>query len=110
MQAIARNDIEALEESIGRQQELSARLSALAGERTAAPSHSPATPADEDLLSRIRSAAARLQYLNLRYSILLTHSSRFVAIMASLFRSSQGQFQQEASGARNTQHTWSCRI
>jgi hypothetical protein len=107
MQAIVRNDLPELEDSISTQQDLSQQLSALAGElRSEAPSlkepvgHTP-------VMAQIKSAAAELRRLNLRYSILVEHSSRSVAMMASLFNSFRGQIQ-EATGARLKQQTWSC--
>ena len=51
----------------------------------------------------------RLKRLNLRYAILLKYSSRSVALMAALFNSYKGQFQ-EASGTRLKHQTWSCRM
>ncbi|MGB6720815.1 MAG: hypothetical protein WBE72_08485 [Terracidiphilus sp.] len=112
MQAMAHNDLEAIEESIANQQELSRQLNSLADELSApVPERPTATPEsiDPDLMLEIRAAAAELEKLNLRYSILLKHSSRSVALMASLFSSFRGQFQ-EASGARLKQQTWSCQM
>jgi glutamine synthetase adenylyltransferase len=112
MQAIARNDIDALEQSIAKQQEMSSQLGALAdglgacgAERLPFSSDS----IDPDLMTEIREANGELQRLNLRYSILLKHSSRSVALMASLFSSLRGEFR-EASGIRLKQQTWSCQV
>jgi hypothetical protein len=111
MAAIAGNNLEELENSIATQQELSLRLGELA-EHLRAPQ--PAAPAaadsiDEDFRNQIRAANHELQKLNLRYALLLQHSSRSVAMMASLFNSFRGQFQ-EASGARLNHRTWSCQV
>ncbi|HZP04931.1 MAG TPA: hypothetical protein VFB43_08525 [Terracidiphilus sp.] len=116
MQAIAQNDIDALEQSVANQQEMSSQLNHLADDLSS-PAETPLTfssdsidhSIDHDLMHEIRSAAGELQQLNLRYSILLKHSSRSVALMASLFSSFRGEFQ-EASGARLKQQTWSCQM
>jgi hypothetical protein len=112
MQAMAHNDLEKLEESVASQQELSGQLGQAADELGAsAQAHRPfsSDSIDPDLMLEIRAAAGELQKLNLRYSILLKHSSHSVALMASLFRSFQGQFQ-EGSGARLKHQTWSCQM
>lgn len=112
MQAIACNDLEALESSIARQQEKSERLSMLADElgQPPAATHSILQPVDDDLRRQIHDSALRLQQLNLRYSLLLRHSSRSLAMMATLFRSFRGQFQEEDAGTGQKQQTWSCRL
>lgn len=111
MQAIARNDIDALELSIANQQEMSSQLNALAEETKASPAALPfsSDSIDPDLTQQIRAASGELQQLNLRYSILLQHSSRSVALMASLFSSFRGEFK-EASGIRLSRQTWSCQM
>lgn len=112
MQAIADNDLPELEDSIANQQSLSSTLSILAEElRGSAPANrsTPAQSIDGELMGQIHAASAELQKLNLRYSILLQHSSRSVAMMVSLFRSFTGQLQ-EASGAGLKHQTWSCQI
>ncbi len=114
MQAIARNALAEFEESITNQQILSARLSKLADELSAplAPEPNPrhsASTVEDDLMHQIHAASNTLQKLNLRYSILLQHSSRSAALMASLFSSLQGNFQ-EVSGPRSKYQTWSCRM
>jgi hypothetical protein len=112
MQAIALNDIDSLEQSIANQHELSARLSSLA-DQVCAPGRGlrpcSSDSIDPELEIQIRAAARELQQLNLRYSILLRHSSRSVALMASLFSSFRGEFQ-EASGTRMKHQTWSCQM
>jgi len=112
MAAIAGNNIDELEDSVASQQAMSLRLSELADELSAPLSLSRAAGADsidQDLNGQIRAANAQLQKLNLRYSILLKHSSRSVALMASLFNSFRGQFQED-SGARLKHQTWSCQM
>jgi hypothetical protein len=64
---------------------------------------------DNDMTNQIQAASGVLQKLNLRYAALLQHSSRSVALMASLFSSFKGQFQ-EASGPRLKHQTWSCQV
>lgn len=112
MQAIARNALLEFEESIDNQQVLSARLAKLADELCAPLEAQPAiapVAMDEDMMRQIRTADETLQQLNRRYAALLQHSSRSVALMASLFSSFQGQIQ-EASGPRLKHHTWSCQM
>ena len=107
MQAIARNSLTDLEDSIANQQDLSSRLTALAQDRRATSPLSPFTGGEGDLRQEVRAAAGELQKLNLQYSKLIEHSSRSAAQMAALFNSFRGQFQ-EGSGAREKQQTWSC--
>ena len=112
MQAIAQNDVSDLEESIANQQVLSARLSKLANELCVPLEAKPAIShaiLDAGLTQQIRSANETLQNLNQRYAALLQHSSHSVALMASLFNSFKGQFQ-EASGPRLKHQTWSCQM
>jgi DNA anti-recombination protein RmuC len=112
MQAIARNSLAEFEESIAVQQSLSERLTQLAAELSA-PLETPAAgmnaQIDREMTNQIHDASTTLQRLNLRYAALLEHSSRSVALMTSLFRSFQGQFQ-EASGPGLKHQTWSCRM
>jgi hypothetical protein len=112
MQAIARNSLAEFEESVAIQQSLSDRLSELAQELSApleADSLGTEARLDNDMTNLIQSASGTLQKLNLRYAALLEHSSRSVALMASLFSSFKGQFQ-EASGPRLKHQTWSCQM
>lgn len=112
MRAIAGNDLSELEESVANQQEISLELGELADEMriSALTQHAAAIDTIEpDLMREIRDAAGELKRLNLRYSILLKYSSRSVAMMAALFHSFKGQFQ-EGSGARLRHQTWSCRV
>lgn len=112
MDAMARNDLQELEDSVTNQQELSQQLGQLAdelGSSAYASNPVPAEPTDSDLMGEIRTAAGELQRLNFRYSVLLQHSSRSVALMTSLFTSFQGQLR-EASGPRLKQQTWSCQM
>lgn len=108
MQAIARNDLATLEDCITSQQDLSVQLTELAQDRREAPA--PSAPSGEgDLRVEIQAAATELQKLNLRYSILIEHSSRSAAQMAALFNSFRGQFQ-EASGVGDKHQTLSCQV
>jgi phage terminase small subunit len=112
MQAIAHNALSDLEESVANQQVLSAQLGEWAEDLDAPVEASPAssqTRVDEDLMQQIYAANDRLQNLNHRYSMLLKLSSHSVALMASLFSSFKGQFQ-EAPGAGLKHHTWSCQM
>jgi hypothetical protein len=107
MNAIARNDLPELEDSIANQQAVSFALGELAQQlgTPIAPSDFSASP-ENGWSEQIRRAVQELQKLNLRYSLLLQHSSRSAAQMAALFR---GQFQ-EGSGPRSKHQTWSCRV
>jgi hypothetical protein len=112
MQAIAHNALPEFEESVDGQRVLSARLAKLADD-LCRPLEAKAVitraSIDEDMMRQIRTADETLQRLNERYAALLQHSSRSVALMASLFSSFQGQFQ-EASGPRLKHQTWSCQV
>ena len=112
MQAIAHNALPELEESIANQQALSARLGELATDLCVPLEAAPAIASpgiDDRLKLQIRDANGKLQILNRRYAALLQHSSRSVAMMASLFSSFTGQIQ-EASGPRLKHQTWSCQV
>lgn len=109
IEAIAHNNLAELEESIATQQDLSVRLTELAQSRRDAAPPTTTDNIDGDLRGEIQSAAGELQKLNLRYSLLIEHSSRSAAQMAALFRSFRGQFQ-EASGARENHTTLSCQV
>jgi len=112
MQAIAQNRLSDLEDSVANQQTLSNRLGELVHE-LCIPLEADATvfetSTDDDRMRQILTASTALQKLNQRYAALLKHSSRSVALMASLFGSFKGQFQ-EASGPRLKHQTWSCQM
>jgi hypothetical protein len=112
MNAIARNALQDLEESIVNQQALSSRLTLLVNQicvplRTEAATSQP--DIDDEIMGQIRNASNSLQQLNRRYAALLQHSSRAVAQMVALFNSVRGQIQ-EASGSRLKVQTWSCQM
>jgi hypothetical protein len=112
IRAIAHNALSDLEESVASQQIMSARLVALANEISPIMKSSPeVSPSglDAETMQQVRLAGDSLQNLNRRYAALLQHSSRSVALMASLFSSYQGQFK-EASGPRLKHQTWSCQM
>jgi hypothetical protein len=112
MQAIARNALPELEDSIANQQAFSSRLVELADDLCVPLAVIPGMPKggmDEDLMDQIRAADDTLRRLNQQYAALLRHSSRSVALMASLFSSLKGQLQ-EASGPRLKHQTWSCQM
>ena len=112
MQAIAQNRLSDLEDSVANQQMLSSRLGELVCELCVPLEADTAvfqTDTDDDQMRQIFTASAALQKLNQRYAALLKHSSRSVALMASLFSSFKGQFQ-EASGSRLKHQTWSCQM
>jgi murein endopeptidase len=112
MQAISCNALADLEDSVANQQVLSVRLGELANDLCVpleTGSANSQAGIDEDLKHQIGAASDALQKLNQRYAALLRHSSRSVALMASLFSSFQGQFQ-EASGPGSHHKTWSCQM
>lgn len=112
IQAIAGNALSDFEESVDKQQLLSARLADLAKDLCVPLEAQPAILSaviDEDMFRQIRAADETLQSLNRQYAALLQHSSRSIALMASLFSSFQGQIQ-EVSGSRLKQQTWSCQM
>jgi hypothetical protein len=112
MQAVAHHALPDLEESVSSQQIMSARLLVLANEISPTLKSNPAvSPAglDAEMTQQVRVAGDALQDLNRRYAALLQHSSRSVALMASLFNSYKGQFK-EASGPRLKHQTWSCQM
>jgi hypothetical protein len=113
MQAIASNSIVPLEDSVANQQALAARLSSLARDLSQAPAPTGSdveiASEDEGLMLRVRGAADKLQNLNQTYAALLKHSSHSVGLMVSLFRSFQGQMQED-SGSGSKQQTWSCQM
>jgi flagellar biosynthesis/type III secretory pathway chaperone len=99
MQAIARNDLRELEDSIAIQQSLCLRLS-ISSQQFAESSRMSAGTAqlpDPEIKRQIGDATDELKKLNQRYSILLMHSSRSAQMMALLFSSYRGQIK-EASG------------
>ena len=102
MEAIVRNDLPALENSIATQQSLCLLLSN-SSQQIAEGSRQPAGSAqslDPEIKRQIGDATGELRKLNQRYSILLKHSSRSAAMMALLFSSYRGQIK-EASGQRS---------
>ncbi|MFP5230524.1 MAG: hypothetical protein ACLGXA_23140 [Acidobacteriota bacterium] len=103
MHAIAQNNLAELEDSIASQQDLSVRLTELAMDRRGAVRAALAADTDGDLRREVQAAAGELQKLNLRYSMLIEHSSRSAAQMAALFSSFRGQFQEESGGREKHQ-------
>jgi hypothetical protein len=112
MQAITDNALPDLEESVANQQMLSEQIDVLV-RKLSVPLETGArmrrAAGDDGLRSQIVSANERLQMLNRGYAALLQHSSRSIALMASLFASFRGQIQ-EASGTRAKVQTWSCQM
>ena len=113
MQAIARNRIADLEDSIVNQQLLSSRLEKLISELCMPrQSFDPDDQAQRDFennLGEIQIASDVLRKLNQRYAALLRHSGRSMALMATLYGSFTGEFK-EASGPRLSHPTWSCQM
>jgi hypothetical protein len=111
MQAITRNSLSDLEESVANQEALSARLIELGDDLNRRLNTRAAKPiqVDSDLMRQVRHAYDTLQSLNRRYSTILEHSSRSVGLMVSLFSSLRGQIK-EGSGTGLKHQTWSCQI
>jgi negative regulator of replication initiation len=112
MDAIASNAMPGFQESVARQEMLCSSLAAMAntigeGSRPSVQTLLPGI--DATLESRIRAASKALCELNLQYAALLRHSGKFIAVLATLYRSQTGQFQ-EAHGSRLKYHTWSCEM
>lgn len=108
--AIACDDLATLTSSIACQDEMSEQLNRLADALATSQSGPAAEPLDQDLKRQLLESSQQLDQLNLRYSLLLKHSSRSVAMMATLFRSFSGEIQEEVADKDQRQQTWSCRI
>jgi len=110
--AIGQNALAELEDSVSNQETMSARLVDLASvlnvSSVACPETSLVNP-DDGLMLQIQVASAALQSLNRRYAALISHSSRSVAMMVSLFNSFRGNLE-EVPGARPVLQTWSCQV
>lgn len=116
MQAIGRNALSDLEDSITEQEVLTARLRALPSPfRVGGDLHPAASPAimqpglDRQLAKEVSVVRAELQGVNRVYAAVLRHSSSSASLMASLLDSFKGHFQ-EASGPRLKYQTWSCQM
>lgn len=110
MQIIARDSLVEFQESVARQEALTARLVDISNhlELQEACDHLYALPVGSaEIATQIRVANDRLQRLNRRYSALLRHSSHSVALMLSLFKSSMGCYP-ETSGSTLNRQSWSC--
>jgi hypothetical protein len=111
MQIIACNSLAEFQESVARQEILTARLADISKdlmlpEECEDPTAVPIVSAE--IAAQIRVANEHLQMLNRRYSGLLRHSSHSVGLMLSLFKSSRGYYR-ETSGSTLNRQTWSCR-
>lgn len=105
MQAIARNDLSELEDSIAVQQSLCCQLSS-SSQEIAVCSQLPAgsdQSLDPQLRRQIADATGELKKLNQRYSTLLKYSSRSAEMMTRLFISYRGQINEASGQARNNQ-------
>ena len=111
MDAIAKNAIAGLQESIDRQEMLCALLANLAVTHSnPIPSSGRALVFSNSSVAReIQAAIGAIRDLNLQYAALLKHSGRSVALLLSLCRSHTGQLQ-EAAGSRSKRQTWSCEM
>jgi hypothetical protein len=112
MDAIAGNAIPRFQECVARQELLCASLAAMAntvGEGFRSSKESKLSGIDTAVEFKIRAASKAISELNLRYSALLKHSSRSIALLALLCRSYSGQVQ-EVRGTRLKHQTWSCEM
>lgn len=112
MDAISSNAIPEFQESVAKQEMLCASLAGLAntvGEGFHSSKDAKLSGIDAALGLKIRAASKAIGELNLRYSALLKHSSRSIALLALLCRSYTGQTQ-EARGPRLKHQTWSCEM
>jgi hypothetical protein len=110
--SIAANALTRFQESVAKQEMLCDSLVTMArpgsgGIRSSQPSLLLPTDASVDL--KIRETSAAIRELNLQYAALLKHSGKSIALLASLFRTHTGQFQ-EARGPRLKHQTWSCDV
>jgi hypothetical protein len=112
MDAIARNAITSLQESVAKQEMLCAVLANLAhtiGEPLTSSERLSLVLTDNSVARKIRVTSMAIQDLNLQYAALLKHSGRSIALLVSLCRSHTGQLQ-EAGGSRSKRQTWSCEM
>jgi hypothetical protein len=112
MDAIARNAITTLQESVAKQEMLCAVLANLAhtiGEPVTSSERLSLVLTDNSVARKIRATSMAIQDLNLQYAALLKHSGRSIALLVSLCRSHTGQLQ-EAGGSRSKHQTWSCEM
>jgi hypothetical protein len=111
MQIVARNSLIEFQESVARQEILTARLADMS-KHLMLPGkgdHPVTAPsARAEMAAQIRAANEHLQLLNRRYSALLRLSSYSVTLMLSLFKSSRGDYR-GTSGSTLNHQTWSCR-
>jgi hypothetical protein len=112
MDAIARNAITTLQESVAKQEMLCAVLANLAhtiGEPVTSSERLSLVLTDNSVARKIRATSMAIQDLNLQYAALLKHSGRSIALLVSLCRTHTGQLQ-EAGGPRSKRQTWSCEM
>jgi hypothetical protein len=112
MDAIASNAMPRFRESVARQEMLCSSVAAMANSVGGGfrPSGQPVLAGiDSAIESRIRAASNAICELNLQYAALLRHSGKSIAVLARLYRSQTGQFQ-EAHGSRLKHQTWSCEM
>jgi hypothetical protein len=112
MDAIARNAINNLQESVAKQEMLCAVLASLANSIGAPATSSERMPlglSDNSVARKIQATTTVIQDLNLQYAALLKHSGRSIALLVSLCRTHTGQFQ-EAGLSRLKRQTWSCEM
>jgi hypothetical protein len=111
MNAVAKNAIATLHESVDRQEMLCVLLANLALTYSKHIQSSGRLPvfSDSSLAPQIQAATGAIRDLNLQYAALLKHSGRSVELLLSLYRTHTGQLQ-EAAGSRSKRQTWSCEI
>lgn len=112
MSAIARNSCSDFRERVARQETLCSEMNHIV-QNMLARSEASATPRtsllEPQLATRIHDAHEQLRRLNRSYAALLGSSSRTVAALSALCRTSLDQFQ-FATTELPKQQTWSCEV
>ena len=112
MDAIAANALPRFQESVATQEMLCASLAKMTNkvsESLRSPEQTlPSTP-EIGIESKIHSATVAVRGLNLKYSALLRHSGRSIALLSLLCKSHMGRFQEDR-GTRLKHQTWSCEM
>lgn len=109
--AITRNALAEFEDSVSRQEALSAKVRDIV---TAINSswdtvgQQFSSNENPELVRQINLTFKRFQHLNLRYAALLKHSSHSVALMSSLCRTYKADLPAASDAAQPKQQTWSC--
>jgi hypothetical protein len=110
--AIAANALSRFEESVAKQEVICASLATMTnavGDELRSSEQTLPSRLDRALELKIGVTSDAIRNLNLQYAALLKHSGRSIALLASLYRSHTGRYQ-EARGSRLKHQTWSCEM